>query len=171
MASRWTTAPNDCTELGPYRLQHSGITARRGLWEVHYDPYDITKVFVRTPDGWIGVPWTHLPMVSAPFAEFTWRHARQLAAQNGLDESNETEIAKVLDDLLTRAQAGPVDKRTDRMAARSRAAATTHRLPPRDDDPPAHSAASDDAMEGTEGPLAQVIPFGIFDADAEAAKW
>ena len=34
----------DCPELGPWRLQHSGITARRGLWEVHYDPYDATHV-------------------------------------------------------------------------------------------------------------------------------
>ena len=39
----------DCPELGPYRLQHSGLTARRGLWEVHYDPYDAGHVFVRTP--------------------------------------------------------------------------------------------------------------------------
>ena len=53
----------DCAELGPWRLQHSGVTARRGLWEVHYDPYDATHVFVRTPDGWVTVPWTHLPMV------------------------------------------------------------------------------------------------------------
>ena len=53
----------DCVELGPWRLQHSGVTARRGLWEVHYDPYDATHVFVRTPDGWVTVPWTHLPMV------------------------------------------------------------------------------------------------------------
>ena len=52
----------DCVELGAYRLQHSGVTARRGLWEVHYDPYDATKVFLRTPDGWVTVPWTHLPM-------------------------------------------------------------------------------------------------------------
>ena len=46
----------DCAELGPWRLQHSGVTARRGLWEVHYDPYDATHVFVRTPDGWVSVP-------------------------------------------------------------------------------------------------------------------
>jgi transposase InsO family protein len=26
----------DVRELGPWRRQHSGITARRGLWEVHY---------------------------------------------------------------------------------------------------------------------------------------
>ena len=32
-------------------------------------------------DGWVSVPWTHLPMVAAPFAEFTWRHARALAAE------------------------------------------------------------------------------------------
>ena len=89
---------------------------------MHYDPYDASKVFVRTPDGWVTVPWTHLPMVSAPFAEFTWRYARKLAAQRGGDDTNETDVAKVLDDLLTRAQAGPVDKATDRVAA------TAHRL-------------------------------------------
>jgi hypothetical protein len=70
----------DSPELGPWRRQHSGIAARRGLWEVHHDPYDLSQVFVRTPDGWVTAPWTHLPMISAPFADFTWRHARKLAA-------------------------------------------------------------------------------------------
>jgi hypothetical protein len=69
----------DCAELGPWRLQHSGNTARRGLWEVHYDPYDATHVFVRTPDGWVTVPWTHLPMVSAPFAQFDPQEGMQAA--------------------------------------------------------------------------------------------
>jgi hypothetical protein len=160
----------DCPELGPYRLQHSGVGARRGLWEVHYDPYDITKVFVRTADGWVTAPWTHLPMVSAPFAEFTWCHARQLTAERGLDDTNETEVAKVLDDLLTRAHTGPVDKRTDRVTARGRVAAASHRLPP-PDDPPTPPEDRDDETDHADGPLAQVIPFGIFDADAEAAKW
>jgi putative transposase len=158
----------DCPDLGPLRLQHSGIAARRGLWEVHHDPYDVTKVFVRTPDGWITVPWTHLPMVSAPFAEFTWRHARTLTAQRGGDDSNETEIARVLDDLLTRAQAGPVDKLSDRIAARTRVAAAAHRPPAREQS--AHVEV-DDQDDDTDGPLATVIPFGVFDADAEAAKW
>jgi hypothetical protein len=121
-----------CVELGPWRLQHSGVTARRGLWEVHYDPYDAPHVFVRTPDGWVTVPWTHLPLVSAPFAEFTWRHARTLAAEKGLDDTNETEVARVLDDLLTRAQAGPVSKLSDRIAARTRVAGAAHRPPPRE---------------------------------------
>jgi putative transposase len=154
----------DCPELGPYRLQHSGVTARRGLWEVHHDPYDVTKVFVRTPDGWVTVPWTHLPMVSAPFAEFTWRHARKLTADRGLDDSNETQVARVLDDLLTRAQAGPVDRATDRVAARTRVAVSAHR-------PPRHEKPMDAPAEQPIDPLARVIPFGVFDADAEAAKW
>lgn len=168
----------DCPELGPHRQQHSGINARRGLWEVHHDPYDVTKVFVRTPDGWITAPWTHLPMVSAPFAEFTWRHARTLTAQRGGDDSNETEIARVLDDLLTRAQAGPLDKRSDRVAARTRLTSVTNPpipLPGRttsvsDDTEPATDAGADAGAEQSAA-LATVIPFGVFDADAEAAKW
>jgi transposase InsO family protein len=159
----------DCPELGPWRLQHSGITARRGLWEVHYDPYDATHVFVRTPDGWVSVPWTHLAMVSAPFAEFTWRHARHLAAETGIDDTNETEIARVLDDLLTRAQAGPVGKLSDRIAARTRVAAAAHRPPSRDDATPPEPGKSAD---GDDDRLpATVIPFAIFDADAEAERW
>jgi len=157
----------DCPELGAYRLQHSGVTARRGLWEVHDDPYDATKVFLRTPDGWITVPWTHLPMVSAPFAEFTWRHARKLAADRGVNDTNETEVAKVLDDLLTRAQSGPVDKASDRVIARTRVAAAAHRPPPRDNTSASETAESASA----DAPLATVIPFGVFDADAEAARW
>jgi putative transposase len=157
----------DCAELGPFRLQHSGITARRGLWEVHYDPYDATRVFVRTTEGWITAPWTHLPMISAPFAEFTWRHARKLAADRGVDDTNETEVARVLDDLLTRAQTGPVDKLSDRVIARTRVAATTHRPPPRDEPPDVQSDGDQVEDAGTQ--LATVIPFGIFDAEAE--RW
>lgn len=170
----------DCPELGPLRQQHSGVAARRGRWEVHYDPYDVSRVFVRTGDGWVMVPWTHLPMVSAPFAEFTWRHARTLTAQRGGDDANETEVARVLDDLLTRAAAGPVDKRTDRVAARTRmgladrpSLSDPEPLEDRVNDPtPAgDSTGKSNHSEPAEEPLATVIPFGVFDVDAEAAKW
>jgi hypothetical protein len=159
----------DSPGLGPWRRQHSGVTARRGLWEVHHDPYDLSQVFVRTPDGWVTAPWTHLPMVAAPFADFTWRHARKLTAQAGRDDTNQTEIARVLDELLTRAQAGPpADKATARVAARTRVAAAAHRPPPREKPAPAGSDSDDDADGGQ---LAAVIPFGVFDADAEASRW
>ncbi|MFE2754009.1 hypothetical protein ACFXGA_18625, partial [Actinosynnema sp. NPDC059335] len=99
----------DCGELGRYRRQHSGLAGKRGLWPVHYDPYDLSQVFLRTPEGWVTVPWTHRAMVAAPFADFTWRHARRLAEQSGRASGRavgETEIARALDALLTRAEYG-----------------------------------------------------------------
>jgi hypothetical protein len=158
----------DSPELGRWRRQHSGVAAKRGLWEVHHDPYDLSRVFVRTPDGWVTAPWTHLPMISAPFADFTWRHARQLATQAGLDDTNETDVARVLDELLTRAEAGPVEDRSSaRIAARTRVGAASHRppLPPDDSEP------DDEVDPDDERLAAPVAAFGIFDADAEAERW
>ena len=153
----------DDRKLGPYRGQHSGISARKGLWPVHHDPYDLTRVFVRTPDGWITAPWTHLPMAAAPFADFTWRHARRLAAERGLDDTNETEVARVLDDLLSRAEHGP-DKASARVVARTRAGQAAHR-------PVLPEQATSPAVEVGPGPDAEIIPFGVFDAEAEAERW
>jgi putative transposase len=115
------------------------------------------------------VPWTHLPMVCAPFAEFTWRHARRLAAEKGLDDTSATELARVLDGLLTPAQAGPVDKATSRVAARARAATAGHRLPPGEEPTPMNSD-NDGGVGSDGGQPAPVVPFGVFDADAEASR-
>ena len=38
----------DAKGLEPYRRESSGVAAKKGLWEVHYDPYDLSQVFVRT---------------------------------------------------------------------------------------------------------------------------
>jgi hypothetical protein len=103
-------------------------------------------------------------MVSAPFADFTWRLARRMAAARGLPDNNETAVARVLDDLLTRAGEGPPDKATARVVARTRA---TRRSTPADApviNLPSPAAGGDHAA-------AEVIPFGIFDADAEAERW
>ena len=132
---------------------------------------------MRTADGWVTAPWTHLPMVSAPFADFTWRHARRLAAQAGRDDTNETEIARVLDELLTRAQAGPLDLASAKVVARTRVGAATHRPPREDpidkatDGDPNHSETGKTGSGNDSHPLAAVIPLGVFDADAEAERW
>jgi hypothetical protein len=63
-------------------------------------------------------------MVAQPFADFTWRHARRIAAGRGLDDTNETAVAAVLGALLQRAGAGPESRR---VLARQRAVAA---LPP-----------------------------------------
>lgn len=155
----------DSPDLGSFRRQHSGLNGKRGLWEVHYDPYDLASVFLRTPEGWITVPWTHRAMVSAPFADFTWRHARRLAAESGSDAA-EAEVARILHALLTRAEHGP-DKIGRRVAARTRTAATAHRPPA------AEIALAQEFPAATpkRGEHAEVIPFGVFDADAEAERW
>ncbi len=156
----------DSADLGPHRRQHSGHPAKRGLWEVHYDPYDLSRVFVRTQQGWITVPWVHLPLVNAPFADFTWSHARRLAAEAGLDDTNEAVVARVLDELLTRAEHGP-DKRTAKVVGRTRVAAAVRA-------PAAAPAIESDAASEPEPevqPSATVVPFGVFDAHAEAERW
>ena len=117
----------DGAELNPLRMQRSGVTARKGLWEIHYDPYDISRIWVRDHwnGGWITVFWTQLHRVAAPFGELAWDHARKQ-----LPGATESELANAVDDLLTRAGQGPGDgitpgttlsKRDRRVAARTRA--------------------------------------------------
>ncbi|WP_433521557.1 integrase [Nocardia pseudovaccinii] len=157
----------DARGLEPFRREPSGVTAKKGLWEVHYDPYDVSQVFVRTPTGWVTAEWTHKPMVTGPFADFTWREARRRAAEKGGDDTDETAIARALEELLTRSEQGPaaaVDRAARRAVARGRAAAITHRPPKVEPDPSAGQGAAEQ-VEAT------VIPFGIFDAEAEAEKW
>ncbi|MDF3313400.1 Mu transposase C-terminal domain-containing protein [Rhodococcus sp. T2V] len=174
----------DDRALNPYRRQHSGVTARGGAWEVRYDPYDLTQVFVRNhhDGGWIRAAWTHLPMVSAPFADFTWRHARQIVADTGpTEEPVETATARALADLLDRAAAGPdtepatgtgTGTKADRKIAARTRAATPHRPSPEPVDLRELDDEDDFDEDGRDdGELGTVIPFGVFDAAAEAERW
>ena len=34
----------DSAELNPWRRQPSGVTAKKNLWEVHHDPYDVSQI-------------------------------------------------------------------------------------------------------------------------------
>ena len=168
----------DCKALNPYRRQHSGVNTRKGLWEVHYDPYDVTRVWVRDHRGygWILAPWTHLRTGPAPFGEQAWEHARQVLARRGQDQDTEAEIAQAAAALLDRAGQGPgrgeAGRRDRKAGGRARAvAAAGPSLPgpgpgmgqqsplPRDDD------------EGDDGHLSEVIPLGVYDAREEAKRW
>jgi hypothetical protein len=170
----------DCAALNPYRQQPSGVDAKQGRWELHYDPYDLSHVWVRDhhAGGWITVPWTHLGMVRQPFADFTWRHARELVQDRGGDATDETAITVALADLLRRAEAGPTRPATPatdadrRVAARTRAAAATtlrphlHAVP--DSDPA--EQGDDAADEPAEAPATRsVVPFGVFDPFTDGA--
>ena len=166
----------DGAELNPLRMQHSGVTARKGLWEIHHDPYDISRIWVRDHwnGGWITVFWTQLHRVAAPFGELAWDHARKQ-----LPAATEAELADAVDDLLSRAGQGPGDgsmpgpalsKRDRRVAGRTRAVRPSGqaRQEPEqaEQDEPA-AAQPGDTADGRAG----VVPMPIFDPFREAEKW
>ncbi|MFF7889386.1 Mu transposase C-terminal domain-containing protein [Streptomyces sp. NPDC020794] len=154
----------DSPALAGLRRQHSGVKEKKGLWEVHHDPYDVSRIWVRdhrTGSGWIEATWKHLHRVPVPFGELAWDHAAQ-----GLPGATETEIADAVAALLAKAHAGPGQpvkaKRTardKRVAARTRAAGPTTPLPAAPAEPEA--AAPETSGEDAE-PLAEVIPLGLF---------
>ena len=160
----------DGDELNPFRQQPSGVKAHNDRWEVHSDPYDISRVWVRDHwnGGWVTVFWTQLHRVAAPFGEMAWDHAR--SRQPG---ATEAELADAVDSLLRKAGTGPGgassarrDRRSRRVAARTRAA---QQLPvSRAAAPPGNEETAAGHLDG-DG-LAEVIPMPIFDPFAEADK-
>ncbi|MEW2252740.1 Mu transposase C-terminal domain-containing protein [Streptomyces sp. NPDC006975] len=156
----------NCAELGPLRRRPSGVDAKGGLWEVHYDPYDLSQVWVRDArtGRWITAPWTHRHLVSAPFADFTWRRARDLLAMRGRDDTNQAAVAAAVAELLSRAESGP-DRR---IAARTRAALEPARPVPALPQTPA-SEDTEDETTVLEQP-SNVIPFGVFDAFTDGSR-
>ncbi|WP_433282870.1 Mu transposase C-terminal domain-containing protein [Pseudonocardia xinjiangensis] len=162
----------DATALNPFRRQHSGVAAQRGQWEVRFDPYDLSQIWVRNHyrGGWIRAVWTHLPMVSAPFTDFAWRHARRHTTEGSPGNADETSIALSLSELLDRAGAGPASPEDKRIAARTRAAAA-----PRPPIEPVDVHKGDDDFDAEdpvdEVDLDMVVPFGVFDAQEEARRW
>ena len=114
----------DSRALNPYRRQHSGIEAQNGRWEVRYDPYDISRVWVRNHHhgGWLSATWKHLRTAPVPFGEQAWTHAREILASRGSDPVTEAEIAAAAADLLDRAGQGPGPGRRHHRSSRQPAA-------------------------------------------------
>ncbi|MFE3763946.1 Mu transposase C-terminal domain-containing protein [Streptomyces sp. NPDC059104] len=158
----------DSPELGPMRRQGSGVAAKRGLWEVHRDPYDASRVWVRDHRGdgvWVQATWKYLNRSPVPFGDLAWDHI-----SHQLPKATEEELAEAVAALLTRAHAGPVpatkgskkdkpSKNDRRIAARTRVTAPT--APPPQPEP-LEVLASEGPVEDEET-LAEVIPLGLFD--------
>jgi hypothetical protein len=83
-------------------------------------------------------------------------------AAKGADDTDEDAIAVVIDDLLTRAGNGP-DRR---IAGRTKAATAVPALPQARREP---EPETDQEPDG-EGEIAQVIPFGVFDAFTDGSR-
>ena len=165
----------DAEQLNPLRRQPSGIAARKNLWQVHHDPYDVSRIWVRDPQtgGWITAFWTHLHRDGLPFGELAWDHVR-----GKLPDGTETEIAEAVQALLRRANRGPqaadpaTSKRDRRVRARTRS--TTPPAWPRPEPTTTPNAEPGPVATGDGGDggdtLAKVIPLGVFDPYQEAAQ-
>jgi hypothetical protein len=179
----------DAPELNPIRQQKSGVTARKGLWEVRHDPYDLSRVFVRGPGGWITCPWKYLGKVPFPFGELAWDHVSGRLAGRGRGDASELERAQAVDDLLRRAYHGPPDDpgtgdsgtarpcrrpsaRDRRVAARTRAAAAARAgsVAAAGPVPAGSSDVREEPQQDSGEKAAKVIPLGIYNAHEEAKK-
>ncbi|MET7304877.1 Mu transposase C-terminal domain-containing protein, partial [Embleya sp. NPDC005575] len=92
----------DSPELGPMRRRDSGVTAKRGLWEIHRDPYDASRIWVRDHRGdgsWVQAIWKHLNRVPVPFGDLAWDHV-----SHRLPGAAEAEIADAVAALQQRTQ-------------------------------------------------------------------
>ena len=162
----------DSEELNPLRLQQSGIGEHGDRWEVRHDPYDVSKIHVRGPDGWITVFWKHLDRAPLPFGELAWDHARRSLGR----EATEEQIADAVAALLRRANAGPgegqpkMSKRDRRVAARTKAALAGDQDRPGPPVPAETAPPAPDEGQSGDEPLAKVIPMKIFDPFTEADK-
>jgi hypothetical protein len=96
----------DCRALNPYRRLDSGLPGgNRKKWEVHYDPYDITVVWLRDhrSDEWITVPWVYRSLARQPFGLALWEHARRMTTKLTGPRPAEADMARNVADLLNRA--------------------------------------------------------------------
>lgn len=175
----------DAKALNPYRHQNSGVQAHKGQWEVHHDPYDVSRIWLRNhhDDGWIMANWTHLRTTPIPFGEGVWQQARVVLANRGQDKPTEAELARAASDLLDRAASGPPadadksDAKQRRVAGRNRVTAQPtwpRPAPTRPDDgqeEPALQADAQNDQDDTEIDVSKVIPLPVFDARKEAKLW
>lgn len=174
-------------ELGPIRGQRSGVKAKHDLWEIHRDPYDVSRIWVRNhwDGGWITAFWKQLSSSPTPFGELAWDHAsHQLAAEG--KTPTEQEIAQATESLLQRAHQGPEEKQATRRSRKpgardrrvaARTNATAEPAWPRPEVPvpgsaSKHSPAAEETSPAeSEEKLADVVPLAVFDAREEATRW
>ncbi|MFD5921772.1 transposase [Kitasatospora sp. NPDC058201] len=111
----------DSTVLNGHRRSRTSAGAAVQL-EVHHNPYDPARIWVRLPGGFQEVPWIHATQVSMPFTDAAWRHIVSTVARTTDRDAHEVALARALDTLLRRAGAGTGTRRERTIAARAAAA-------------------------------------------------
>lgn len=164
-------------ELNPLRGELSGVPGKGKRWRVHYDPYDISRVWVRNHHGagYLQAYWTQLHTMPEPFGAAIWDYARQLESERGQRGDSQENIKAAVDDLLQRASTDPpkpsrrrTAKQDRRIVARTRAAA---QQPPTITAGPQEVWPEPLAAEAAPEDVADVVPLPVFDAEKEAQTW
>jgi hypothetical protein len=160
----------DYKALNPYRRKDSGLPGgNRTKWEVHYDPYDITVVWLRDhrANEWITVPWVYRSLAGQPFGLALWEHARRMTTERTGPRPAEADIARNVAELLARAH-GQNLSQEDAKAIAIEANRPAHPKPPADAEDPALAARPGEAEEAE--PTAGTGPGGyeVFDPDGVA---
>ncbi|MCM1950404.1 transposase family protein [Streptomyces sp. G2] len=104
------------------KVQDPGVRSAEGLWEVHYNPYDPVRIWVRLSDGFVEVPWIHATSVSLPFTHHVWEHICKVTERTESRAKHEEQLVWALDDLLKRAaRKKKLNRSEQRAVAKSRA--------------------------------------------------
>lgn len=156
----------------PWRAVGAGALALgKDLWEVHTDPYDVTRIWVRNHHhgGWITLFWKHLSTAPAPFGELHWNNAISELHDSGVTDPAEEEIDAVVGKLLQRAHDGPPGASTERTPPRRKrrrpnalgrpAVLDTSASRARPPDEPAFEEPETDQPDEDDS-LADVVPLG-----------
>lgn len=168
----------DSDELDMCRGEISGMPGKGTQWRVHYDPYDVSRVWVQNHhgEGYIMAYWGQLHTMPQPFGDAVWEHARQIEADRGNGRPTEETIKAAVDDLLGRASPAPSSRprrrksaKDRRVVARTKAAAALPPSVPVSVDAPESPplAPPDDDLDD----VADVIPLPVFDAEKESHSW
>ncbi|MEU1286650.1 Mu transposase C-terminal domain-containing protein [Kitasatospora sp. NPDC005856] len=109
----------DHPALTDYRGQPSGVTAQQGRWEVHHNPHDARRIWVRLSDGaFTPIPWIHADHVHQPFGDQLWQHLKDTVTRRGDRDRHEADLAQALDDVLRRARNGTAHPREHALITR-----------------------------------------------------
>ncbi|MEC5186232.1 putative transposase [Cryobacterium sp. MP_3.1] len=79
----------DSPQLHPFRETKSPRKSVNGKWEIRFDPYNPTAIWVRNYDDakWMECGWKNVGNLDLPFFAETWQAARELARVQGLEGS------------------------------------------------------------------------------------
>jgi hypothetical protein len=159
----------DCQALNPLRRLDAGLPGQNNKkWEVHYDPYDVTVVWLRDhrSQEWITVPWVYRTLTRQPFGLALWEHARRMTSERSGPRPAEADIARHVADLLSRAGARDVTAEEARVVAidANHPADRPHSAVPPG---PADADEQDARPDQSAVPVTEPGGFDVFDPAAE----